>query len=74
LDGTHPVFTQVPPMVPRSIITTEAPESLAVIAAANAAPPEPMIARSKPDRGPVTDMPPHAGPGKRWRAILFYTR
>src|SRR5215467_13160825 len=46
LDGTHPVFTQVPPIVPRSIITTEAPASLAAIAAANAAPPEPAIARS----------------------------
>jgi hypothetical protein len=46
LDGTHPVFTHVPPVVPRSIITTEAPTSRAVIAAANAAPPEPMIARS----------------------------
>jgi hypothetical protein len=39
LDGTHPVFTHVPPTVPRSIITTDAPASLAVIAAANAAPP-----------------------------------
>src|SRR5216683_2287030 len=46
LDGTHPVFTQVPPTAPRSIITTDAPASLAVIAAANAAPPDPMIARS----------------------------
>ena len=46
LDGTQPVFTQVPPVVPRSIITTDAPASRAVIAAANAAPPEPMIARS----------------------------
>ncbi len=46
LDGTHPVLTHVPPTVPRSTITTDAPASLAVIAAANAAPPEPMIARS----------------------------
>ena len=33
-------------MVPRSIITTDAPASRAVIAAANAAPPDPVIARS----------------------------
>jgi hypothetical protein len=46
LDGTHPVFTHVPPIVPRSIITTEAPASRAVIAAANAAPPDPVMARS----------------------------
>src|SRR5712691_2752993 len=46
LDGTHPVFTHVPPTVPRSIISTEAPASRAVMAAANAAPPDPMIARS----------------------------
>src|SRR5215469_4652793 len=46
LDGTHPVFTHVPPIVPRSIIATDAPASRAVIAVANAAPPDPMIARS----------------------------
>jgi hypothetical protein len=46
LDGTHPVFTQVPPTVPRSAITTEAPASWVVIAAANASPPDPVIARS----------------------------
>ncbi len=46
LDGTHPVFTHVPPMVPRSIITTDASASRAVIAAANAALPDPVIARS----------------------------
>jgi hypothetical protein len=39
LDGTHPVFTHVPPTVPRSIISTEAPRSRAVTAAANAAAP-----------------------------------
>ena len=46
LDGTHPVSTHVPPIVPRSIITTDAPASRAVIAAANAAPPDPVMARS----------------------------
>jgi len=46
LDGTHPVFTQVPPMVPRSIIATDFPRTVAWMAAANAAPPEPMTARS----------------------------
>jgi len=48
LDGTHPVFTQVPPTVPRSTITTFLPSPLAWMAAANAPPPEPMIARSYP--------------------------
>ncbi|GGK40011.1 hypothetical protein GCM10007073_03400 [Micrococcus flavus] len=46
LEGTHPVFTQVPPTVPRSIITTRLPRLVARIAAANAAPPDPIIARS----------------------------
>ena len=46
LEGTHPVFTQVPPMVPRSIITTRLPRVVARIAAANAAPPDPITARS----------------------------
>lgn len=32
LDGTHLVFTHVPPVVPRSIITTDAPASRTVIA------------------------------------------
>lgn len=45
-DGTHPVFTQVPPTVPRSIITTVRPVDRAAIAAANPAPPEPITARS----------------------------
>src|SRR5690625_707022 len=45
-DGTQPVFTQVPPSVPRSIITTDFPSVLARIAAANAPPPDPMMARS----------------------------
>jgi hypothetical protein len=40
LDGRHPVLTHVPPVSPRSIITTLAPPSTAVIAAANAAAPE----------------------------------
>jgi hypothetical protein len=39
LDGTHPVFTQVPPTVRRSIITAERP----LVRAANAPPPEPII-------------------------------
>ncbi len=52
LDGTHPVFTQVPPVSPRSIMTTLAPPSAAVIAAANAAAPEPMTARSYLTRTP----------------------
>lgn len=46
LDGTQPVFTHVPPVVPRSTITTERPLRRAAIAAANAPPPEPMTARS----------------------------
>jgi hypothetical protein len=45
-DGTQPVFTQVPPTVPRSIITTERPLPRAAIAAANPAAPDPMMARS----------------------------
>ncbi|WP_336647275.1 hypothetical protein, partial [Micrococcus luteus] len=40
------MFTQVPPTVPRSIITTRLPRLVARIAAANAAPPNPIIARS----------------------------
>ncbi|SHW73645.1 Uncharacterised protein [Mycobacteroides abscessus subsp. abscessus] len=46
LDGTQPTFTHVPPVVERSIITTLRPRVVAAMAAANAAPPEPMIARS----------------------------
>jgi hypothetical protein len=46
LDGTHPVFTQVPPVSPRSIMITLALPSTAVIAAANPAAPEPITARS----------------------------
>ena len=49
LDGTHPVFTHVPPNVPRSIITTDFPSVVARIAAANAAPPDPITARSNLD-------------------------
>jgi hypothetical protein len=45
-DGTQPVFTQVPPTVPRSIITTERPLPRAAIATANPAAPDPMMARS----------------------------
>jgi hypothetical protein len=44
LDGTQPTFTQVPPMVPRSISVTRAPCSTALSAAAIAAPPLPMTA------------------------------
>ena len=65
LDGTHPVFTHVPPNVPRSIITTDLPRVVARIAAANAAPPDPMIARSTlcwpSDTSPVVGNPPDAG-------------
>jgi hypothetical protein len=46
LDGTQPVLTQVPPTVPRSIITTERPIPRAAIAAANPAAPDPMTAKS----------------------------
>jgi hypothetical protein len=56
-DGTHPVFTQVPPVVPRSTITTRLPLLVAAMAAANAAEPEPMTARSKPDSVVVTVSP-----------------
>src|SRR5690606_8199021 len=45
-DGTQPVFTHVPPNVPRSTITTDLPSVVARMAAANAPPPDPMIARS----------------------------
>jgi hypothetical protein len=56
LDGTQPVFTHVPPTVPRPIITTDAPASRAVIAAANPALPDPMIARSyRMDRPSLPD-------------------
>ncbi|SKY39067.1 Uncharacterised protein [Mycobacteroides abscessus subsp. abscessus] len=48
-DGTHPTFTQVPPTVSRSIITTDLPWPTAAIAAANAAEPDPTIARSGRD-------------------------
>ncbi len=43
-DGTHPVFTQVPPRVARSITVIRAPRSAAFSAAAMAAPPVPMTA------------------------------
>jgi len=42
----QPTFTQVPPTVERSIITTRSSLRRAAIAAANAPPPEPTIARS----------------------------
>jgi hypothetical protein len=45
-DGTQPIFTHVPPTVPRSIMATFAPYSIALIAAEKAAPPEPIIRRS----------------------------
>jgi hypothetical protein len=44
--GTHPVFTQVPPMVPRSIMATVLFLLRAAIAAEKAAPPEPITTRS----------------------------
>ena len=47
-DGTQPVLTHVPPKMPRSIMTTDLPSAVARIAAAIAAPPEPMTARSNP--------------------------
>ena len=46
-DGTHPTLIQVPPTVPRSRKATVAPRSDALMAAANAAPPEPITTRSK---------------------------
>jgi len=42
----HPTFTQVPPTVPRSIMTTRRSARRAAIAAENAAPPDPTMARS----------------------------
>jgi hypothetical protein len=49
LGRNAPVFTHVPPNVPRSIITTDFPSVVARIAAANAAPPDPITARSNLD-------------------------
>ena len=45
-DGTQPVLTQVPPIVPCPISTTRAPSSAAVIAAEKPAEPAPTTARS----------------------------
>lgn len=45
-DGTHPTFTHVPPSTPCSMSTTVTPAWRAVIAAAVAAPPDPITARS----------------------------
>jgi hypothetical protein len=45
-DGTQPVLTQVPPIVPCPISATRAPSSAAVIAAEKPADPAPMIATS----------------------------
>src|SRR5260370_42534275 len=45
-DGTQPVLTQVPPIVPCPINATRAPSSAAVIAAEKPADPAPMTARS----------------------------
>jgi hypothetical protein len=42
----QPTLTQVPPSVARSIIATRSSRRRAAIAAANAPPPDPMIARS----------------------------
>lgn len=44
--GDTALLTQVPPTVPRSIMTTRLPALVAFIAAANAPPPKPVIARS----------------------------
>ena len=46
-DGTHPMFTQVPPNVPFSAIAARAPSSAPLLAAANPADPPPPITRSK---------------------------
>ena len=46
LDGTQPTFTQVPPRVACSMSVTVRPACRAAMAAAIAAPPEPMTARS----------------------------
>src|SRR5699024_10879999 len=46
LDGTQPMFTQVPPRVSRSITNTSLPARRAVMAAAMPAPPEPTTTRS----------------------------
>jgi hypothetical protein len=46
LDGMQPTFTHVPPITVRSIIATRSSRRRAAIAAANAPPPDPMIARS----------------------------
>src|SRR5260370_13475485 len=43
-EGTQPILTQVPPVVPRSTIATSAPSSWRRIAAAKAAPPLPITA------------------------------
>ncbi len=55
LEGTQPMFTQVPPMVPRSISVTRAPRSAAFNAAAMAAPPLPMMAMCNPPDAAVCD-------------------
>src|SRR5579875_243702 len=49
-DGTQPILTQVPPMVPAPISATSAPSSLARIAAENPADPAPITTRSGVER------------------------
>jgi hypothetical protein len=56
LEGTHPTLTHVPPTCSRSIIAVRAPRSLARMAAAKAAEPEPTTTRSKSSWVFVTEM------------------
>jgi hypothetical protein len=52
-DGTQPVLTQVPPIVPCPTSATRAPSSAAVIAAENPAEPAPTIAMSQAPFSPA---------------------
>ena len=61
LEGTQPTLTQVPPITPRSIKVTRAPNSAAFSAPAIAAPPLPMTAMWVPPSRPSAPVAGTAG-------------